>query len=44
MKKIFMTLAAVCVAATMNAQVYVGGGLGLASTSQDGGDWLQHQR
>lgn len=36
MKKIFMTLAAVCVAATMNAQVYVGGGLGLASTSQDG--------
>ena len=36
MKKIFMTLAAVCVAATMNAQVYVGGGLGLTSTSQDG--------
>ena len=36
MKKFFMTLAAVCVAATMNAQVYVGGGLGLASTSQDG--------
>ena len=29
MKKIMMTLAAVCVAATMNAQVYVGGTLGL---------------
>ena len=29
MKKIFMTLAAVAVAATMNAQVYVGGTLGL---------------
>lgn len=29
MKKIFMTLAAVCVAATMNAQVYVGGSLGI---------------
>ncbi len=29
MKKIMMTLAAVCVAATMNAQVYVGGTVGL---------------
>lgn len=29
MKKIFMTLAAVAVAATMNAQVYLGGALGL---------------
>ena len=31
MKKIMMTLAAVCVAATMNAQVYVGGSLGFNS-------------
>lgn len=29
MKKIFMTLAAVAVAATMNAQIYVGGGINL---------------
>ena len=29
MKKIMMTLAAVCVAATMNAQGYIGGSLGL---------------
>ena len=29
MKKIFMTLAAVAVAATMNAQVYLGGAFGL---------------
>ena len=36
MKKIFMTLAAVCVAATMNAQAYIGGGIGLQSTSHDG--------
>ena len=36
MKKIFMTLAAVCVAATMNAQGYIGGGIGLQSTSHDG--------
>lgn len=36
MKKIMMTLAAVCVAATMNAQVYVGGSLGFESTSHDG--------
>ena len=36
MKKIFMTLAAVCVAATMNAQAYIGGGIGLQSTSCDG--------
>jgi len=36
MKKIFMTLAAVCVAATMNAQTYIGGGIGLQSTSHDG--------
>ena len=36
MKKIFMTLAAVCVAATMNAQGYIGGGIGLQSSSHDG--------
>ncbi|MCR4853966.1 MAG: porin family protein [Prevotella sp.] len=36
MKKFFMTLAAACMAATMNAQVYVGGGIGLQSTSYDG--------
>ena len=36
MKKIMMTLAAVCVAATMNAQVYVGGEIGFETTSQDG--------
>ena len=36
MKKIMMTLAAVAVAATMNAQVYVGGELGFETTSQDG--------
>lgn len=33
MKKIFMTLAAVAVAATMNAQLYVGGTLGFTSTT-----------
>lgn len=33
MKKIFMTLAAVAVAATMNAQLYVGGQLGFGSTT-----------
>ena len=42
MKKIMMTLAAVCVAATMNAQVYVGGTLGLGFenklTDKDGKD------
>ncbi len=36
MKKIMMTLAAVCVAATMNAQVYVGGGIGFTTASNDG--------
>ena len=36
MKKIMMTLAAVAVAATMNAQVYVGGTLGFKSLSLDG--------
>jgi hypothetical protein len=36
MKKFFMTLAAVCVAATMDAQVYIGGGIGLQSSSYDG--------
>ncbi len=36
MKKIMMTLAAVAVAATMNAQVYLGGSIGFESTSQDG--------
>ena len=34
MKKIMMTLAAVAVAATMNAQTYVGGGIGFQTTSQ----------
>ena len=34
MKKIMMTLAAVCVAATMNAQAYIGGGLGFQTTKQ----------
>ena len=33
MKKIMMTLAAVCVAATMNAQGYIGGNLGFSSYS-----------
>lgn len=36
MKKILMTLAAVAVAATMNAQVYVGGGIGFQTSSNDG--------
>lgn len=36
MKKFFMTIAAVAVAATMNAQVYVGGNIGVTSQSQDG--------
>ena len=36
MKKIMMTLAAVAVAATMNAQVYLGGGIGLGTSSYDG--------
>ncbi len=36
MKKFFMTLAAVAVAATMNAQGYVGGGVGFQSVSYDG--------
>ena len=35
MKKIMMTLAAVAVAATMNAQVYVGGALGINSNSRN---------
>ena len=35
MKKIMMTLAAVAVAATMNAQVYLGGTLGFTSTKAD---------
>ncbi len=42
MKKIMMTLAAVCVAATMNAQVYLGGTFGLGFqnklTDKDGKD------
>ena len=40
MKKIFMTLAAVCFAATMNAQVYVGGSLGINawSSQENAGD------
>ena len=36
MKKIMMTLAAVAVAATMNAQVYLGGNVGVATSSYDG--------
>ena len=36
MKKIMMTLAALAVAATMNAQVYVGGGIGFSTASNDG--------
>ena len=36
MKKIMMTLAALAVAATMNAQVYVGGTVGFKSVSHDG--------
>ena len=36
MKKIMMTLVAVAMATTMNAQVYVGGGVGLAVESYDG--------
>ncbi len=36
MKKIMMTLAAVCVAATMNAQVYLGGSVGFQTSSCDG--------
>jgi len=36
MKKIMMTLAAIAVAATMNAQGYIGGSLGFASQSYDG--------
>lgn len=36
MKKIMMTLAAIAVAATMNAQMYVGGTLGFKSLSSDG--------
>ncbi len=35
MKKIMMTLAAIAVAATMNAQVYVGGSLGFSYDKQD---------
>lgn len=37
MKKIMMTLAAVCVAATMNAQGYVGGSLGYSTTKTNNG-------
>ena len=37
MKKIMMTLAAVCVAATMNAQYYVGGSLGYTSNKTNNG-------
>lgn len=36
MKKFFMTLAAVAMAATMNAQGYIGGGVGFQSVSYDG--------
>ena len=36
MKKIMMTLVAIAMATTMNAQWYVGGGVGLATSSYDG--------
>jgi hypothetical protein len=36
MKKIMMTLAAVCVAATMNAQGYIGGSLAFSSNTEKG--------
>ena len=36
MKKIMLTLAALAVAATMNAQVYIGGGVGFSTASNDG--------
>lgn len=42
MKKIMMTLAAVAVAATMNAQMYIGGNLGF-STSKDKTDPADEQ-
>ncbi len=38
MKKLFMTLTVAIMAISANAQVYVGGGFGVASTSVDGGD------
>ena len=38
MKKIFLTLVVALMAVSANAQVYVGGGFGVASTSVDGGD------
>ena len=38
MKKIMMTLAAVCVAATMNAQGYIGGSLGFSSNKTNNGN------
>ena len=37
MKKIMMTLAAVCVAATMNAQWYIGGGVGYTNNKISNG-------
>ena len=39
MKKIFMTLAAAVMAVTMNAQVYVGGGVGVANTDNGTNDY-----
>ena len=38
MKKIMMTLAAVCVAATMNAQTWVGGSLGFSTKHTNGNE------
>lgn len=38
MKKILMTLAVAFVAVAANAQVYVGGSLGVASSEIQGGD------
>ena len=35
MKKIFMTMFAAIVAASVSAQVYVGGGVGVASVTND---------
>lgn len=38
MKKIFMTMAAMVIAASASAQVYIGGGVGLSSTKVGDGD------
>lgn len=38
MKKLFLTMVVAVMAISANAQVYVGGGFGIASTSVDGGN------